>query len=191
MNLRDEAERYRSELEFFIKIHDLPPHWFDKPDYFAIKAYSKDAYTRTIEQLMLGALDMVSEWKPDKRRVAVIKLLGRYSIDMTMEFSDKKTKVEWLRIAEDKPDFDDEYTTPVVLDHMGVYFERGLIPIRNVLRRRGIDYLPGFERYDNSRHEWLSALINRKIPADELRFNEARLEDITMDKVILGHAERQ
>ena len=188
--MRDEAERYRSELDFYIKLHDLPRHWFDKPDYLAIKAYTKDAYTRTIEQLTPGAIDIVAEWKNNKR-IAIIKLLGRYSIDMTMEFSDKKNKVEWLRIAEDTPEFDDEYATPVALDHMGVYFERGLIPIRNVLRRRGIDYLPGFERYGNSRHEWLSVLINRQIPADELRFNEARVEDIAMDKVILGRAERQ
>jgi len=72
---------------------------------------------------------------------------------------------------------EDQSTEPPRLDHAEIFMPRGLIPVRRVLTRNGIDYYP----HANASHAWVSMVINGD--KDELKFTDKRLLDIVGEQI--------
>jgi len=179
INFAREAQEYRPKVERFIKLNKLPRHWFLEQDHVAFKAYNPQDYEVLVKQFK-PASEQISEVHMDGRQIAVAKLLDWLGIDMTLSFSGEPHFLDLVELMLARPE--DQSDEPVKLDHEEIYFERGIIPIRTVLRRKGLNPLD----QENDAHSWVSVIMNDE--GDELKFTDRRLEDINAEDLKTGRA---
>jgi hypothetical protein len=183
VNLQAEVHSYKWELEEFVKnVYDLPRHWFEHSDYLGIKTLTKQAYDDTLRDLIPKTKYIGGEWR-NNHRVASMRLLGKFALDMTMSFHNSKKCVDWLQIIEYRPEPEEEFTAPVVLDHLAIHAENRLIPINHVLKVRGANPIKGSDRFP--RNDWVSVMVSYD-PPYELKFTEKRLADVEREKQIIS-----
>lgn len=174
MNLAEEADRYHRELQFFVGFNNLPRHWFAHRDHFAVKAYNPDDYSSLISNYK-NISEYIAEELTSRRRIAVAKLLGEFSIKFTACDELPGGEIRYLEIIEALPD--DQGSEGPMLNHEEIYFENGMLPIRSVLRRKGLRPTD----VSMPKCESLSVVFNDEL--DELIFSDKTIEEITANKL--------
>jgi hypothetical protein len=178
--LRQQVKTYTTQLDHFLFQKKFPNSWFGNAsiDHVAIKAFSGTDYEETLNYYK-NFSTYISETKMNGRYIATARLVGNYSLVLSLATVGINSQVADLEIMLARPE--DQSGDIPSLDHSEIFLERGLIPVRNVLTKRMVDFLP----QSNDSHAWVSLMFNDQ---NEVKFTDRRLRDLAEEDVQGGQA---
>ena len=173
--LNIQSQIYSHKLDRFFKPLRLPLSWFEHGfDHIAIKAFNLSDYEELIDHYKDHS-QYIYESNQDGRHISAIRLLGHIGLKLALPTVGSETKVLDIELMLARPQ--DQSAEKPRLDHSEIYVEQGLIPVRNVLNRKGVRY------YDEpgSSPSWVSVVFEDG--EQEVRFTDMHLSDIAKENV--------
>jgi len=170
---------YNSRLNRFVSAHELPYTWFEKgQDHVAVKAFKPDDYKALVARFEPFSARIV-ETEMQGRWIATASLMGKFAIMSSLTVSGG-IEIENVEIMLARPE--DQDNGPPRFDHSEIYAPEKMIPVRSVLRRKGLH--PDWQ--GNDAHEWVSVVFGEY--SEEVKFTEKRLSEIVDQELASGKA---